>query len=339
MLTTVAISCVVSVAAPLQAWASPATRNQPATLEQVQQELDGLYHSAEVATDAYNAAKQKADQQSRSVTALQRQMARSKSRLQQLTAQAGAAARAQYSGAGLPPEIQLILGSDPQGTLDNAAQTNQIQLGVVQLISSVDAEKKSLQTKSAQAARRLRELRAVQQKKSEAKRTIEDRIAKAHAIEEHLAAEQLKSLQKREAESAAKAQAQWASSGILKKLGSATSAAGKKAVAFATAQIGKPYVWGAAGPNSFDCSGLTSQAWAAAGHPIPRTSQEQWRQLPHVNMDQMRPGDLVIYFTDASHVGMYIGGGEIVHAPRPGRTVTTAPVASMQILGVVRPGR
>jgi cell wall-associated NlpC family hydrolase len=108
-------------------------------------------------------------------------------------------------------------------------------------------------------------------------------------------------------------------------------------VAYATAQIGKPYVWGAEGPESFDCSGLTSGAWAAAGRTVPRTSQEQWRRLPHVGTGEMRPGDLIIYFEDASHVGMYVGDGRIVHAPRPGRTVTLAGAGTMPILGVVRP--
>ncbi|MER5489455.1 C40 family peptidase, partial [Streptomyces sp. NPDC002812] len=126
-------------------------------------------------------------------------------------------------------------------------------------------------------------------------------------------------------------------SGVLKDLRTAASRAGRKAVAFATAQIGKPYEWGAEGPRTYDCSGLTSQAWAAAGHPIPRTSQEQWRQLTHVALKDMRPGDLIIYFDDASHVALYVGGGRIVHAPRPGRTVTLAGAGEMPILGVVRP--
>ena len=75
-------------------------------------------------------------------------------------------------------------------------------------------------------------------------------------------------------------------------------------MAFATAQIGKPYVWGAEGPGSYDCSGpdLTGLGGGRA-RPIPRTSQEQWRQLPHVAVKDMRPGDLIIYFDDASHVG------------------------------------
>nr|WP_307826633.1 C40 family peptidase [Streptomyces pactum] len=111
-----------------------------------------------------------------------------------------------------------------------------------------------------------------------------------------------------------------------------------RAVEFARAQIGKDYVWGAEGPESYDCSGLTLKAWAAAGLVIPRTSQEQWRRLPRVEVTDLRPGDLIVYYRDATHVGMYVGDGVMVHAPRPGRQVTLAGAGSMPILGVVRPG-
>ncbi|MFD8280810.1 NlpC/P60 family protein [Streptomyces solisilvae] len=114
--------------------------------------------------------------------------------------------------------------------------------------------------------------------------------------------------------------------------------AGKRALTYALDQIGKPYVWGAEGPNSFDCSGLTSSAWAYAGRVIPRTSQEQWRQLPRVPLDKLRPGDLVIYYKGASHVAMYAGDGQVVQAPRPGQRVKLSPLASNPLHGAVRPG-
>ncbi|WAP58285.1 C40 family peptidase [Streptomyces sp. S465] len=120
--------------------------------------------------------------------------------------------------------------------------------------------------------------------------------------------------------------------------GMASADAGKRALAYALAQIGKPYVWGAEGPNSFDCSGLTSSAWAHAGRTIPRTSQEQWRQLPRVPISRLRPGDLVIYYKGASHVAMYAGNGQVVQAPRPGQRVKLSPLASNPVQGAVRPG-
>ena len=118
----------------------------------------------------------------------------------------------------------------------------------------------------------------------------------------------------------------------------ASAGAGQRALRWALNQIGKPYVWGAEGPNSFDCSGLTSQAWAHAGRVIPRTSQEQWRRLPRISLSQMRPGDLVIYNKGASHVAIYAGGGQVVQAPRPGTTVRLSALATNPVQGVVRPG-
>ncbi|WP_234356828.1 NlpC/P60 family protein [Streptomyces sp. NBRC 110028] len=118
----------------------------------------------------------------------------------------------------------------------------------------------------------------------------------------------------------------------------ASASAGQRALRWALNQIGKPYVWGAEGPNAFDCSGLTSQAWAHAGRTIPRTSQEQWRRLPRISLSQIRPGDLVIYNKGASHVAIYAGGGQVVQAPRPGTTVRLSPLASNPVQGVVRPG-
>ncbi|WP_065964503.1 C40 family peptidase [Streptomyces sparsogenes] len=117
----------------------------------------------------------------------------------------------------------------------------------------------------------------------------------------------------------------------------ASAAAGQRALRYAMNQIGKPYVWGAEGPGSFDCSGLTSQAWAHAGRPIPRTSQEQWRRLPHVKLNRLRPGDLVVYFKGASHVAIYAGNGMVVQAPRPGTRVKLSPLASNPLRGAVRP--
>jgi murein DD-endopeptidase MepM/ murein hydrolase activator NlpD len=87
-----------------------------------------------------------------------------------------------------------------------------------------------------------------------------------------------------------------------------------KAVAFARAQVGDRYVYGGTGPNSWDCSGLTQAAWKAAGVSIPRTSQQQWRSLPKVSLNSLKPGDLIVFYTGASHIGMYLGDGKFVHA-------------------------
>jgi cell wall-associated NlpC family hydrolase len=103
-----------------------------------------------------------------------------------------------------------------------------------------------------------------------------------------------------------------------------TTSQADKAVAYAYAQIGKPYVWGASGPDSFDCSGLVSSAWAAAGVTIPRVTYDQWSALPHIPMSDLQPGDLILYEGE-SHVSIYVGNGYIIDAPHTGAVVEKIP--------------
>jgi peptidoglycan DL-endopeptidase CwlO len=118
-----------------------------------------------------------------------------------------------------------------------------------------------------------------------------------------------------------------------------TSTQGGKAVAFAYAQLGKPYQWGATGPGSYDCSGLAQAAWAAAGVTIPRTTYEQWAALPHISTSALEPGDL-LYFDGIGHVAIYVGGGDIIDAPQTGMDVQKIPLAGWYkstLVGAARP--
>ena len=120
----------------------------------------------------------------------------------------------------------------------------------------------------------------------------------------------------------------------------APSPAAATAVAYARAQVGKPYVYGATGPDAFDCSGLVMAAWAAAGVSIPRTSEQQWAQLPHVSTPQ--PGDLVFYTGSPidpppGHVTMYAGGGQMIEAYGTGVPIRVTALRS-GTWGYARPG-
>ena len=106
-----------------------------------------------------------------------------------------------------------------------------------------------------------------------------------------------------------------------------TSSQGGKAVAFAFAQVGKPYQWGATGPGSYDCSGLAQAAWAAAGVAIPRDTYEQWAALPHIATSAIQPGDL-LYYDGEGHVAMYVGDGYIIDAPQTGMDVEKLPMST-----------
>ncbi|MFF0186919.1 NlpC/P60 family protein [Streptomyces sp. NPDC005244] len=330
---TLALALALTATVQQPARAEP----EPGTLTEVHAELERLYHDAEVATDKYNAADEKVTGQEKRVHTLQDQIETAETKLGRLTRLAGAAARAQYRGDSLPAEMQFALADNPEHALDNAALARQAQQATQGVLAALTATREDLGTRTDKARDVLKSLRASRRAKDTERRSVEKHIDEAKELESRLEkkeVERLAALEKKEADDA---QTKWVDTGILKKVGTDATPAGRKAIAFATRQIGKPYVWGAEGPDSFDCSGLTSQAWLAAGHVIPRTSEEQWRRLKHVPMEDMRPGDLIIYFADASHVALYIGDGKIIQAPRPGRWVYVSPAASMEILGVVRP--
>jgi len=110
-----------------------------------------------------------------------------------------------------------------------------------------------------------------------------------------------------------------------------------RAVSFAYAALGKPYVWGATGPQGYDCSGLTQAAWRAAGVSLPRTTYTQINAGRRISRAELAPGDLVFFYSGVSHVGLYIGNGLMIHAPRPGAPVRVAPIDQMPFAGAARP--
>ncbi|MDN3296189.1 NlpC/P60 family protein [Streptomyces ficellus] len=309
------------------------------SLEEVRAEIDTLYRQAASATDAYNLADEQAKKQSAEIVELAQAIVDGQARIEDLKNRAGAAARAQYRNGGIPDGAQLVLTNDPQLFLSGVGRIQQGQKATKDLLAELHQKQADLETYTKDASAHRTSLEATRAQQARTRKQIETKIAAAEKLESQLAAEERARLLALEQDEQSKAQTAWLGSGVLTGIGGSASAQGRKAVEFATAQIGKPYVWGAEGPGSYDCSGLTSQAWAVAGKGIPRTSQEQWRLLPRIDVKDMRPGDLIIYHADASHVGMYIGDGAIVHAPRPGRSVTVAGAGSMAILGVVRPDK
>ncbi|MGV9286772.1 NlpC/P60 family protein [Streptomyces sp. NPDC003719] len=352
-LTTAAVTvvCAVTVlAAPGTAFAAPDPTPSPTAsstappapapgkdLEAVRKRLDSLYRSAASATDEYNAAEEKARQQSAELVELAKKIVEGQAELDRLEDRAGAAARAQYRTGGLSDEARLVLSEDPEEFLDGTGRVMQGQRATKGLLGELARAQEDLKAYQADASAQWRRLEANRKAKAAAQKKIEKQIAEAEKLESELEQEEKERLARLERLAQEKAQAAWLGSGVVQDLDAGTTEQGRKAVEYATAQIGKPYQWGAEGPKAYDCSGLTSQAWVAAGQAIPRTSQQQWQQLGHVDIKDMRPGDLIIYFDDASHVGMYVGDGKVVHAPRPGRTVTITGAGTMPILGVVRP--
>lgn len=300
-------------------------------------ELQRLYQQTEEATETYNGTAAELKKKAAEAKKLDSALAASRLRLSRSRDAAGRLAREQYQGrSDLSAYLRLLLMRDPEYALDQGQVVQRLAAGRVATMRRLGTAEKhaaELAKQSRTVLDRQRTLAARQKKERDAVRA---RLKQVEGLLATLSADQLAELARLEQEGTDKAQDALVASGALSSARPAT-AQGGEAVRYAIEQIGKPYVWGAEGPDSFDCSGLTSQAWASAGRTLPRTSQEQWRQLRKVPVNALRPGDLVVYFPKATHVALYIGNGLVVQAPRPGSRVKVSPVASNPLLGAVRP--
>ncbi|MFJ4983769.1 NlpC/P60 family protein [Streptomyces sp. NPDC088732] len=354
-LTTAALATVTLFGE--SASAAPASPDKPSITE-VKAKVDALYHQAEAATERYNGAKEQTDRQRTHADELLDQVARRTQTLNDARRTIGEYASAQYRGGGLDSTTTFLLTSDPQQFLDQAHLMNRLSDRQEHAMEDFRTQQAATTQKRTEAVQSLAKLTEAQTRLAAEKRTVKQKLAAAQQLLNTLTAQEkarLAALEKKKQEEAAAAakliaakekaaqEAAGTSSDTSSAGGTTSSTASgsyaakaEKAIAFAHAQLGKPYVYGATGPNSFDCSGLTQGAWAAAGVSIPRTTYDQVDFGTRVTADQLQPGDLVFFYSDVTHVGLYIGGGEMIHAPHTGTVVKVAPITEMPIYGYAR---
>ncbi|MEV4438584.1 NlpC/P60 family protein [Streptomyces sp. NPDC049577] len=334
---TVLSAAVATAAAALSAVpasARPGGTDQTRAPGAVKAHIDRLYEEAERATERFNAAGERADALRRRVEQAADRVARGQEKVNRMRTALGAIAAAQYRNGAVDPAIELLLSSDPEAYLERASTLDRVTGRQAEQLRTLQAALRTLRQQRAEAARTLAELeesrKAVEQHKAE----VEGKLSAAR----HL----LNSLPEADREAYARASRSSRSGGPLGGLRGlldlpAASGRGAAAAAAVRQAVGSPYAWGASGPSAFDCSGLMQWAYGRAGVGLPRTSQAQRNAGRHVSLADARPGDLIIYRDDASHVGMYVGNGQVVHAPYPGARVRYDPANMMPISSVTRP--
>ncbi|MFB7211951.1 NlpC/P60 family protein [Streptomyces sp. NPDC056255] len=335
---TAALAAVVAASPAAAAATAPGpAAGADSSVAQLLSELRKLYQQAEEATEKYNGTSAELKKRAAQAKKLDAELVTARTALADSHDEAGQLAREQYQGrSDFSAYMRLLLSRDPEHLLDQehvVRRTATARAATVKRLTGAEKRADELATESRKVLDRQQVLAAKQKKQRD---TVRARLKAVESKLAKLSGSQLTELSRLEQRNVEKAQGALAASGALSST-RPPSEAGGEAVRYAIAQVGKPYVWGAEGPDSFDCSGLTSRAWAKAGQVIPRTSQEQWRQLRKVPVNALRPGDLVIYFPKATHVALYIGNGLVVQAPRPGSKVKVSPVASNPLLGAVRP--
>lgn len=290
-------------------------------------EVDRLYTEAERATEAYNKADARTDVLRKEVTAAQDAIARQQERINTMRDALGSLAGVQYRSGGIDPSLVLLLSADPDDYLDKASVLDRITTHQARELRGLQDAMRELSQDRAEAGRKLTELEKGRKAVAAHKKTVERKLAKARGLLESLPGDAR----------AAYDRGSRSGRADLTALGAAP-ASGRASAAFAAARsaLGKPYVWGANGPGGFDCSGLTQWSYAQAGVGLPRTSQAQSGAGRRVSLAEARPGDLVAYRDDASHIGMYAGNGQVIHAPHPGATVRYDPVGMMPISSITR---
>ncbi|MFG2477552.1 NlpC/P60 family protein [Streptomyces fagopyri] len=299
--------------------------------------LQKLYRDAERATETYNATAEKLRRQRAEVARLDGRLAGARLSLHDSRGAAGRLARQQYqSSSGVSSYVRLLLTRDPQRALGEEQVIRQLSRERVKAVDRLAGSERHTEGLARRARKALDDQLTLAERQKKERDEVRARLKDVEKLLASLTARQLAELDALEKRGTETAQRKLVTSGALSSV-RAPSPEGRAAVEYAVRQLGKPYRWGAEGPAAYDCSGLTSQAWDHAGQPIPRTSQEQWARLPRIPLTELRPGDLVVYFPEATHVALYMGDGMVVQAPRPGAKIKISPIAANPVLGAVRP--
>lgn len=290
--------------------------------------VDRLYEEAEKATEAYNKADERADGLRDQVSRAQDRIARKQESINSMRDALGSLAGAQYRSGGIDPSLALLLSDDPADYLDKAARIARISAHQAGELAELQDAMRVLAQERAEARKKLTDLEKSRKAVATHKRTVERKLAQARRLLNTLTA----------SDRAAYDRASRSGRDVMAAFGGAGAPSGRAAAALAAAHsaLGRPYVWGANGPSGFDCSGLIQWSYAQAGVAVPRTSQGQRYAGRQVPLAEAQPGDVVTYRGDASHVGMYVGNGQVIHAPYPGAPVRYDPVGMMPGATVTR---
>ncbi|MGV9879376.1 NlpC/P60 family protein [Streptomyces sp. NPDC003006] len=305
---------------------------------EVKSKVDSLYREAEIATEKYNGAKEKAEKAKTSLGGLRDEAARKTEKLNSIRRGLGAYAAAQYRAGGIDPSVQLALSSDPEQFLDRASLADRAGSRQAAAISGVHKKLQEIDQLRTEADDRLSDLRSRQAELRKHKKTATGKLAEAKRLLSRLTDGQRAEFAGDDADRTTRSDTRAPLpgaplSGAPAKAPNARAAA---AVSYAYKALGSPYVWGATGPSAFDCSGLTQAAYRSAGVSLPRTTYAQITAGERVPRSALHPGDLVFFYPGISHVGIYVGNGQMIHAPNPSAPVRLAPIDQMPFAGATR---
>ena len=370
--TLLATLCITAMSGSMLS-ASP-TFAEP-DIEDVQARVDTLFAEAEQASERYNDARIELQATRARLGALRADLGRQQEKVDQVRSEVATAVVAEYQGQALSSTTQVLLSDDPDTFLDQLSTISGFNDQQAEMMADFAVQAGQLEMREAAAKRELDRIADTKTLLADEKAQIDEKASEAaellERLEERAAAAAAAAARREaaraavaasrdadraaaaEADAAAAAEADAADAAAVDAAAAdtvspapatppaaAVAASGRAgaAVQYALAQVGDAYAYGAVGESAFDCSGLTMRAWAQAGVSLPHSSSAQMSSGSYVSQSALAPGDLVFYYSPVSHVGIYIGNGQIVHAANPSMPVHVAPVFSMPFSGAVRPG-
>ncbi|APU39958.1 MULTISPECIES: C40 family peptidase [unclassified Streptomyces] len=311
--TRARVTVLTSVAAAAVALTAQSASAAPAkpSKDEVKSQVDALYEEAEQATEKFNGAKERQATLEKEIGQIQDQVARGQGELNDLRNALGSMASAQYRNGGIDPSLALLLSEDPDSYLDKASTLEHLSGKQVEAVQKIQAKQRTLAQQRQEASGKLADLDATRKELAEKKKVSSEKLAAAQAILNTLTAQERAALKDEETR-ASRADSQRVDLGNVKASGRAGAA-----LAAAKTKVGSAYISGHEGPNSFDCSGLTQWAYKQANVSISRVTYTQANDGTRISRSQLQPGDLVFFYGDLHHVGLYAGNNMTLHASNP----------------------
>jgi len=348
----------------------PAAADPPLTLAEARALIAQLQTDAADIDEQYTGVKEEIEQGRAQLSLKQADVRDQTKKVERLKLQVGQIALAQFQNRNLDTAARLVVTTDTEGFLSQIStvqKVNENENSALQDYQQAQANiaglERSAETDLAALGEKEKQLRSLaaasdnkldQAKKVLAKLTADQQKQLAEAEKKASAKANAEGRAATEAAAKANAQRRAATKATAKakperraatktspepRRGSITSSGkGDKALAYAKAQLGEPYARSGAGPSSWDCSGLTMMAWGSVGVSLPHSSREQFSRGRPVAKSDLQLGDLVFFYSDISHVALYAGNGQVIHAPRPGKSVEYIKMSYMPYAGARRPG-
>jgi cell wall-associated NlpC family hydrolase len=317
----------------------PAAAAPPVTVEEAKNVIEQLETDAAALDQQYAGVREQIKQGKAQLRLKQADVKAQTEKVARIRLQVGQVALAQFQNRSLDTAAQLIVTPDTEGFLSQISTVQKVSENQNSVLQDYQQAQANLAALEHSAETDLAALAEKEKQLNSLTDASDKKLGEAKKVLAKLTGEQRRKMADAEKQATTRANAAGAAaSRDAARAPISGSGKGAKALAYAKAQLGEPYVRNGAGPSGWDCSGLTMKAWGSAGVSLPHSSRQQYNRGRSLDKSDLQLGDLVFFYNDIHHVGLYAGNGQVIHAPRPGKSVEYIKISYMPYAGARRPG-